>query len=140
MERQSQYFSGLSFVARERYKQKVFNAGLSTDPYCIERWHEQLESSPDVNWSDMLTYMTETPSDNTREAVKVSCAIITNNKHNHNKTGVERNARWRLFYESWMGPSVETPLISNHEGGAFIAMGKVCVCQFNFVLSVYSVS
>ena len=80
MKRESQYFSGLSFVARERYKQKFINAGLSTDPYCIKGWHKQLESSPDVNWSDMLTYMTETPSNNTREAVKVSCAIIINNR------------------------------------------------------------
>jgi len=71
MERQSEYFSGLSSIARERYKQKVINAGLCIDPYCIEHWHKQLESSPDVKWSDMLTYMTETPSDNTREAVKV---------------------------------------------------------------------
>jgi len=78
MERQSEYFSGLSSLARERYKQKVTKAGLSIDPYCIERWHEQLESSPEVKWSDMLTYMTDTPSDNTREAIKVSFVTSQN--------------------------------------------------------------
>ena len=65
-------FPGLSSIARARYKQKVVKTGLTADPYCIECWHEQLESHPEVNWSNMLTYMTETPSKNTCEAVKVN--------------------------------------------------------------------
>ena len=28
---------------------------------------------------------------------------------------------------------------SNHEGEAFVAMGKVCQCQLNYVLLVYIV-
>ncbi|XP_065891478.1 uncharacterized protein [Dysidea avara] len=109
MERQSEYFSGLSFVARERYKQKVINAGLSNDPYCIECWHEQLDSSPDVKWSDMLTYMTETPSDNTREAVKAWKGMLDG--------GCFMRAGW--VHQLKLCP------FSNREGEAFVAMGKV---------------
>ena len=72
MERQLEYFSGLSSIARAQYKQKVVKTGVTVDPYCIERRHEELASCPEVNWSNMLTYMTETPSENTREAVKVN--------------------------------------------------------------------
>ena len=71
MERKSEYFSNLSATSRIRYERKVTSAGLSTDPYCIEQWYEDLESFPDVHWSDMIVYLTATPSENTREAMKV---------------------------------------------------------------------
>ena len=71
MERKSEYFSALSATSRARYERKVIAAGLTTDPYCIEQWHEYLDSLPEVNWSDMIVYLTATPSDNTREAMKV---------------------------------------------------------------------
>lgn len=71
MERKSEYFSALSATSRARYENKVVAAGLTTDPYCIERWHEDLDSLPEVNWSDMIVYLTATPSENTREAMKV---------------------------------------------------------------------
>ena len=70
MERKSEYFSNLLATSRIRYESKVTAAGLSTDPYCsIEQWNENLESFPEVQWSDI--YLTATPSENTREAIKV---------------------------------------------------------------------
>ena len=71
MEHKSEYFSALSAASRARYERKVIAAGLTTDPYCIEQWHEDLDSFPEVNWSDMIVYLTATPSENTREAMKV---------------------------------------------------------------------
>ena len=72
MERKSEYFSGLSVTSRVRYEKKVIATGLKTDPYCIERWHICLDSLPEVKWSDMIVYLTATPSENTREAIKVN--------------------------------------------------------------------
>ena len=72
MEQKSEHFSGLSATYRVRYEKKVIATGLKTDPYCIERWHECLGSLPEVKWSDMIVYLTATPSENTREAINVN--------------------------------------------------------------------
>ena len=46
--------------------------GLKVDLYSIERWHEDSEVFPEVNsGSDMMIYLTATPSEYTREAIKV---------------------------------------------------------------------
>ena len=54
----SEYFSALSAASRARYEKKVIAAGLTTDPYCIEQWHEDSDIFPEVNWSDMIVYLT----------------------------------------------------------------------------------
>ena len=71
MERFSQYFRDLSTASKERYELKVTSTGLKHDPYVIEDWCENLASLPDVQWSDLVVYMTTTPSQFTREAIKV---------------------------------------------------------------------
>lgn len=72
MDAKSEYFLALSADSRKRYECKVTSAGLSKDPYAIEEWTETPESTPDVQWSDMMLYMISTPSPYTREAIKVS--------------------------------------------------------------------
>ena len=54
MEQKSEYFSALSAASKARYEWKVIAAGLTTDPCCIEQWHEDLDSFLEVNWSDMI--------------------------------------------------------------------------------------
>lgn len=71
MERFSQYFRDLSTAFKERYEQKVTSTGLKHDPYVIEDWCENPASLPDVQWSDLVVYMTTTPSQFTCEAIKV---------------------------------------------------------------------
>ena len=75
MESSSQYFRDLSAVSRERYKEKLASTGLKDDPYTIEDWKENPDVFPDVQWSDLVVYMTATPSQFTREAIKVSTEI-----------------------------------------------------------------
>jgi len=73
MEQKSGYFCDLkSAVSKKRYKEKVLAAGLGINPYSIQRWEEALETLPDVQWSDMIVYLTITPSEHTRYAVEVN--------------------------------------------------------------------
>ena len=69
----SEYVSGFSKIARQRYVEKVLLSGLKTDPYCLvgNEWHKNPEKLPEVSWSDVFTYMISTPSPYTKEAVKV---------------------------------------------------------------------
>ena len=76
MERKSEYFSALSAASKARYEKKVVSTGLGTDPYSIERWNEYLDSFPEINWSDMIVYLTATPSENTCKAIKVYTHIL----------------------------------------------------------------
>ena len=71
MESCSQYFRDPSTVSRGRYKEKVASTGLKDDPYTIKDWKENPDVFPDVQWSDLVVYMTATPSQFTREAIKV---------------------------------------------------------------------
>ena len=71
MERFSQYFRDLSTAAKERYEEKVTSTGLKHDSYVIEDWFENPAFLPDVQWNDLVVYMTTTPSQFTREAIKV---------------------------------------------------------------------
>ena len=72
-EGKSEYFSNLSADAQRRYECKVISSGLSADPYAIDDryWTEVPKTFPDVQWSDMMFYMTVTPSPYTREAIEV---------------------------------------------------------------------
>ena len=72
MERLSQYFRNLSAAPKERYEQKVISTELKHDPYAIEDWSENPATLPDVHWSDLVVYMTATPSQFTGEAIKVN--------------------------------------------------------------------
>lgn len=76
MERKSEYFTSLSAASRLRYEQKVINSGLQIDPYTIQEWLEAPEIIPSIKWSDMILYMTATPSQFTRESIKVVAAFI----------------------------------------------------------------
>ncbi len=78
MDRRSEYFLGLSREARARYERKVIGTSLILDPYVINDWTDSPDVLPDVKWSDMMLYMTVTPSPHTREAIKVdlSCVIL----------------------------------------------------------------
>ena len=101
IERKSEYFTGLSTASRLRYEQKVTASGLQIDPYTIKNWFDSPEVIPSVEWSDMMLYMTATPSQFTRESIKVvlfSLVIYYNSI-----VGLERNARWWFLYESRMG-------------------------------------
>ena len=62
----------LSSETRERYGSKVVSAGLAIDPYSISEWEEDPQDIPSVTWSDMVYYMTNTPSPYTREELKVA--------------------------------------------------------------------
>ncbi|XP_065919932.1 uncharacterized protein [Dysidea avara] len=70
MEVMSEYFMSLSSETRERYESKVVSAGLAIDPYSISEWEEDPQDIPSVTWSDMVYYMTNTPSPYTREELK----------------------------------------------------------------------
>ena len=76
MESYSEYLKGLSTDARARYKKKVLATGLNKDPYVINDWTDSPEIIPDVHYSDMMLYMTATPSPYTREAVKVKYTLL----------------------------------------------------------------
>ena len=76
MEHFSQHFRDLSTASKERYEQKVTSTGLKHVPYIIKDWCENLASLPDVQWSDLVVYMTSTPSQFTREAIKVRNCIF----------------------------------------------------------------
>ena len=71
MEHPLQYFRDLSTTSKERYEQKVVSTGLKRDPYVIKDWCENPASLPDIHWSDLVVYMTATPSEFTSEAKKV---------------------------------------------------------------------
>ena len=94
MERKSEYFSSLSASAKDRYEKKVVATRLGIDPYSIERWREDLEAFPEVNWCDMIMYLTATPSEYTCEAIKVLFVSQTINvlRLCHLNIGLERNA------------------------------------------------
>ena len=76
MEHFSQYFRDLSTASKERYEQEVTSTELKHDPYVIEYWCENPASLPDVQWSDLVVYMTTTPSQFTCEAIKVRNCIF----------------------------------------------------------------
>ena len=57
MESCSQYLRDLSSVSRERYKE-VASTGLKDDPYTIKDWKENPDVFPDVQWNDLVVYMT----------------------------------------------------------------------------------
>ena len=71
MEHLLQYYCDLSTASKKRYEQKVVSTGLKRDPYVIKDWCENPASLPDIHWSDLLVYMTATPSQFTSEAIKV---------------------------------------------------------------------
>jgi len=71
MEIKSEYFLSLSSESRERCESKVVSAGLVIDPYSISEWEEDPQDIPRVTWSDMVYFMTTTPSPYTREELKV---------------------------------------------------------------------
>ena len=78
MERKSEYLANLTADAQGRYECKVISSGLNTDSYAIDDcyWTETPEIAPDVQWSDMMLYMTATPSLYTREAIEVKPNVI----------------------------------------------------------------
>lgn len=69
--RVSEYLSGLSATAKQRYIAKVSKAGLSVDPYTIIDWKNEPETIPQMNWSDFMLYMIATPSEYTKSEIKV---------------------------------------------------------------------
>ena len=75
MESCLEYFKGLSTDARTRYEKKLLATGLKMDPYTINNWTDSPDVIPDVHYSDMMLYMTVTPSPYTREAIKVRFTV-----------------------------------------------------------------
>ena len=75
MQRVSEYFQRLSTDAKARYTSKVTSIGLSSDPYALPSsfWQNELDCDaiPCVKWSDMFLYLVMTPSQYTREEIKV---------------------------------------------------------------------
>ncbi len=59
-----------------RYQNEVVAAGLAQDPYAIQEWTESPDLIPDVKWSDMMLYMIATPSQYTKEEIKVIHFLI----------------------------------------------------------------
>ena len=49
---------------------------LNKDPYIINDWTDSPETIPDVHYSDMMLYVTVTPSPYTREAIKVRFTLL----------------------------------------------------------------
>ena len=74
MKRVLDYTQGLSVVARDRYESKVLQAGLDTDPYSMDdsKWFETPDVMQNTSWSDLMLYMTSTPSPYTKEEIKAS--------------------------------------------------------------------
>ena len=68
-------FQGPSTDAKTRYEKKVLATGLKKDPYTINNWTDSPDVIPNVQYSDMMLYMTVTPSPYTREAIKVRFTV-----------------------------------------------------------------
>jgi len=97
MEVKSEYFLSLSSETRERYARKVVSAGLSVDPYSISEWEEDPQDIPSVTWSDMVYYMTNTPSPYTREELKVAIAVYSCTIHQWLCILLANTCRWIIF-------------------------------------------
>lgn len=69
--KRSEYLVKLSSEAKKRYESKVVSAGINVDPYAIDKWSQNPEDIPKVQWSDVVLYMVSTPSPYTKEAIKV---------------------------------------------------------------------
>ena len=84
MQQKSEYFE-----ARAWYEQTVTETGLYANLYSIDNWEANPVVVPDVYWSDMVVYMTETPSPYPRESVKV--------RVNQGKSVSYHRAKLRLY-------------------------------------------
>ena len=71
MEVKSLHFLGLSANSRCRYEDKLNNAGLFVNPYAIKDWIKESNVISSIAYSDLMLYMTPTPSTHTREETKV---------------------------------------------------------------------
>ena len=74
MESCSQYLRDLSTVSRERYKEKVASTGLKMIPTLLKIGRKIQTFFQMFNGAaprDLVVYMTATPSQFTREAIKV---------------------------------------------------------------------
>ena len=71
----SEYFTALDRVAKSRYESKLTYKGLSNedimlpDPYALKEWHNDPLSWPDLMFSDIYTYLIDTPGIYTRESL-----------------------------------------------------------------------
>ena len=76
----SKYAKGLAHVAQKRYIAKFSGAGFSSDPYLLTEnnanWEAEPETVPNVKWSDMFVYMITTPSEYTKDEIKVTMKFI----------------------------------------------------------------
>ena len=70
---ESVYFLSLSTNSKHRYEAKLSNHGLSVDPYVVKDpdWVNNPAVIPQIAYSDLMLYMTSTPSSHTKEAIKV---------------------------------------------------------------------
>jgi len=76
MEAVSEYYLTLTGEVKKRYESKVAKAGLKIDPYKLESWSSNPDEIPDIAWSDIMVYMTETPSPYTGERIKAPEIIL----------------------------------------------------------------
>ena len=67
----SEYLMKLLLEAKKRFESKVVSAGVNVDPCAIDKWSQDPEDLPKVQWSDVMLYMVSTPSPYTKEAIKV---------------------------------------------------------------------
>jgi hypothetical protein len=75
----SEYFTSLSNTSKQQYELKITSTGLKVDPYIIENWTRQPEIVPKLDYSDLLLYMTCTPSPHTKEAIKAWKGLLDSN-------------------------------------------------------------
>ena len=76
MEAVSEYYLTLRGEVKKRYESKVAKVGLKVDPYKLESWNNNPDEISDIAWSDMMVYMTETPSPYTGEGIEVPEIIL----------------------------------------------------------------
>ena len=69
----SSYFNELQKEGKAKYKRKLTltNGQLLPDPYgIVENWNTDAKLMSDVSWGDMYNYLTNSPSEYTRDNLK----------------------------------------------------------------------
>lgn len=124
MQQVSEYFKGLSADAKARYSMKVASSALSTDPYALPNssWKHDFDNPPPcVKWNDMFLYLIMTPSQYTKEEIRVRsvgwCEFIA--------VGVERVDRSSSFVKSGWAHELRAHQFKLGESKTVLVMGKV---------------
>lgn len=70
----SAYVDKLTGTSKARYLEKLSACEIIKDPYAVEEesWDASPDEIPNVEWNNLYLYMIATPSQHTREEIRVS--------------------------------------------------------------------